>query len=287
VLVAILLPAVQQAREAARRSQCTNNLKQIGLALHNYHETHKLFPPGWIAVDPATGAQNAHLGHSGVGWGTLILPHLDQATLYQQFDPKVSIAHANNAALRRTSLAVYLCPSDPKEQEFEIRNDNGGSPIPFSPPVLLPSSNYVASFGTDELMLCQGAPGTLPVQSDGQCKSNGIFFHNGNTSVNDVKDGTSTTFLAGERKSNEAQGWYATWVGMVPSGELAFERILGDYDHPPNDLLAHFDEFSSAHEGGAHFAMADGSVRFVTENVDLAVYRAAATIAGAEAVQDF
>ena len=90
ILIALLLPAVQQAREAARRTQCRNNLKQLGLAMHNYHDVFLTFPSGWIAVD--AGVPSAHAGTSGLGWGAMLLPQIDQANLYELFNPNVSIA---------------------------------------------------------------------------------------------------------------------------------------------------------------------------------------------------
>jgi prepilin-type N-terminal cleavage/methylation domain-containing protein/prepilin-type processing-associated H-X9-DG protein len=290
VLVALLLPAVQQAREAARRSQCKNNLKQLGLALHNYHDNHQTFPPGWIAVDPATGAQAAHDGWSGVGWGTLILPHLDQAAVFGTLAPNVPISDPANLTLRSTKLPVFACPSDSKSDFFEIFDEGSGGP--FSPAVNLPTANYIGSFGTDELDGCENAPGTLPVRANGQCVSNGPFYHNGRTMIRDITDGTSTTFLVGERRTNPdasppTNGWHSTWVGMVPEAEEAFQRILGSFDHVPNSPAGHFDDFSSAHEGGAHFLMCDGAVRFVNESIDLGLYQGAATMRGMEALDEF
>jgi prepilin-type N-terminal cleavage/methylation domain-containing protein len=100
VLIALLLPAVQQAREAARRTQCKNNMKQLGLAMHNYHDTFRVFPPGWIAVDPATNAQSAHEGISGFGWGTMLLPQIDQSPLYNQLNLNLAINDPANLPQR-------------------------------------------------------------------------------------------------------------------------------------------------------------------------------------------
>ena len=117
ILIALLLPAVQQAREAARRSVCQNNLKQIGLALHNYHDVHRTFPPGWIGVE--SGVVNFE-GESGFGWGAFILPYVDQAPLYQSFDFDESMVHAMNLSKLKQTLSVYLCPSDPKQDTWKI-----------------------------------------------------------------------------------------------------------------------------------------------------------------------
>src|SRR6056297_1264459 len=110
ILVALLLPAVQQAREAARRSSCKNNLKQLGLALHNYHDTHTTLPPGWISVDGVV--HSPHDGVSGAGWGTMILPFVEQSNLYDAFNPNISIADPSQNAFRLNILNSFNCPSD-------------------------------------------------------------------------------------------------------------------------------------------------------------------------------
>lgn len=282
ILVALLLPAVQQAREAARRSQCKNNLKQIGIALHNYHDVHSVLPPGWVSVD--AGAHSAHDGVNGAGWGLMVLPSMDQANLYEEFNPNVSIADPANASIRSQLLSVYRCPSDPQPDFWPIHEEGTTTVL-----ANLPIANYVAAFGTEELDGCENAPGTAPVLANGQCRSDGIFYHNSKVRFRDITDGTSNTFMAGERRTdpNAMPAWYSTWVGMVPEGEEAFQRILGVFDHPPNDPAAHLDDFSSQHTGGAHFLLADGHVRFVSENVDHGVYLGVGTISGEEVLGEF
>ncbi len=280
ILIALLLPAVQQAREAARRSQCKNNLKQIGLALHNYHDVHRTFPSGWIAVE--NGRQNAHEGVSGAGWGVMILPLLDQAPLYGQFVPSVAINDPRNAGFINTPLTVFQCPSDPKPDTWHIMQEGTSTRL-----AELPTANYVGSFGTQELDGCENAPGTAPVRSNGQCIGDGPFYHNSKVQIRDITDGTSSTLLVGERRTDPRLGWYSTWPGMVPEGEEAFQRILGSADHVPNHPSAHLDDFSSHHEGGSQFVLGDGSVRFLSENIDQGVYQSLATIQGGEVVGEF
>ena len=98
-----------------------------------------------------------------------------------------------------------------------------------------------------------------------------MFFHNSNTRIRDVTDGTSNTFMVGERLTRVAEEWHSTWTGMVAGGEETFQRILGSADHIPNDPASHFDDFSSQHTGGAHFCLTDGSVHFISENIDLLI----------------
>ncbi|MDQ3331057.1 MAG: DUF1559 domain-containing protein, partial [Planctomycetota bacterium] len=160
VLIALLLPAVQQAREAARRSQCLNNLKQIGLALHNYHDTHLAFPPGWIGADQVTGAHDVE-GMNGFGWGTMVLPYVEQNNLYQQFRFPLSIVDdvvgpPTNKSLLATKIPVFECPSDPHENTWEIEPEGGGAPI-----ATLGVANYVGLFGFQYV-------GPLPDPGDGR-----------------------------------------------------------------------------------------------------------------------
>jgi prepilin-type N-terminal cleavage/methylation domain-containing protein len=281
ILVALLLPAVQQAREAARRTQCKSNLKQIGLALHNYHDIHNTLPPGWIAVN-AYGFPSAHDGGSGIGWAAMILPQLEQTNLWQQFRPSLPLGDQLNAPFRSAELPVYRCPSDPQPPFFDLEEEGGGAVL-----ARLPVANYVAVFGTEELHGCENDPGDDPVSPSGQCMGDGAFFHNSKVRMADITDGTSNTLMVGERRTDRMLGWYSTWPGMIAEGEEAFQRILGAADHPPNDPLMHFDDFSSQHTGGAQFVLGDGSVRFISANIDGNVYRAIATIAGGETVGEF
>ena len=122
----------------------------------------------------------------------------------------------------------------------------------------------------------KAVPGAAPVSSTGQCISDGAFYHNSRNGFHDFTDGMSSTFFVGERKSFPSAPFYSTWVGSVPEGEESFARILGVFDHTPNHPAAHLEDFSSTHVGGAQFVLADGHVKFVSENIDGEVYLAAA-----------
>lgn len=284
ILIAMLLPAVQQAREAARRTQCKNNLKQIGLALHNYHDTYLTFPPGWIGVDPVTRQMAAHHGGSGVGWGTLILPQLDQTPLYNRFDFNVPINAPANKPLITTIIPAFVCASDTASQStWSIHDESSPSTVLAE----LATSNYVAAFGTEPTDGCENVPGNAPVTAQGQCVGNGSLYHNSRIGLKDIVDGSSSTILVGERKTIPKNGWWSTWSGMVPNGEESFTRILGSLDHVPNHPATHFDDFSSFHVGGTQFVMADGHVRFVSENIDGRLYKSLGTIQGGETVGEF
>jgi len=286
VLVALLLPAVQQAREAARRSSCKNNLKQIGLALHNYHDTHGAFPPGWIGVEQAAPFRPDVEGPSGMSWQVMILPFMDQAPLYNQLNfsqPVIQTVPNQNNILFQTTITGYRCPSDAGPERWDIEEE--GSPGTVLQ-TNLPNANYPGVFGTTEIHDCE------TVGLGNNCWGNGVFGHNTAYKMRDLIDGTSNTFLVGERASrlNVPAGEPAhlsTWVGVIPEGEEAFARILGGTDHPPNDPAGHLEDFSSFHEGGAQFLLGDGRVRFVSENIDEGLYESLATRQGGEVVGEF
>ncbi len=270
ILVALLLPAVQMAREAARRMSCSNNLKQVGLALHNYHDAHRRLPPGWVGTDPATRRALA-TGEPGWGWASMILPYLEQENVSDNLIVfERSLLDPVHRAAREQVLPVYKCPSDAGDL---LVFDLGREDDPATTLVRLAAANYVGVFGTSELHDCESVP--LGVE----CRGNGIFAHNSKTRFADIDDGLSNTFMVGERSSRYG---YSTWVGAASEGDEALARILGVADHAPNSAQAHLDDFSSQHPQGAHFLMADGSVQMIVESMDLAEYRALATRQGNE-----
>ena len=283
ILIALLLPAVQQAREAARRAACKNSMRQMGLALHNYHDTFNVFPPGWISVDPVTRRQSALVGLNGAGWGTMILPMIDQAPLYNSYNANVTLEHPLNLKFRETPLTVFQCPSDPQPTTFEIGEEHDPTHIICR----LATANMIASFGTISIDDCENSAGTAPVLANGQCKGDGAFYHNSRVRIADITDGTSNTLIVGERKTDPSQGWFSTWSGRVSEAEEACQRVLGSLDHPPNDPHRHFDDFSSHHVGGAHFTLGDGHTRFVSDNIDRTVYQSLGTINGGERAGDY
>jgi len=284
VLVALLLPAVQQAREAARRTQCKNNLKQIGLAMHNYHEQFSCFPPGYISINSTTHLMSATDGTSGAGWGVMLLPQIDQGSLFNKLNLNLPITDPVNTPLIVTPLSAYTCPTDTSPaRTFTIAEESNPSNVLAT----LATSNYAGAFGTVSLDDCENAPGTAPVASNGQCLGNGAVFHNSRTLLRDFTDGTSSTILAGERKTRPELNWWTTWAGMVAGGQETGQRVLGCMDHTPNHPATHFDDFSSHHVGGTQFVMADGHVRFVSENIDARLYQALGTRQGGEVVGEF
>jgi prepilin-type N-terminal cleavage/methylation domain-containing protein/prepilin-type processing-associated H-X9-DG protein len=279
VLVALLMPAVQQAREAARRSQCRNNLKQIGIALHNYHASHDRFPPGYVAgaVYPAT--------TNGWGWPAMLLPYLDQSPLYNAINFQFPVEHATNLPSVASTLPGFLCPSDQTGAgSFQVTDAGGAVIIPAAPP-----SSYAATVGDDSS------------EADA-AMGNGTFYRNSGTRIADLVDGTTTTVLVGERGFGYVKG---TWAG-APNGALVRAGTLNPWPAAtatsPVFLLVHnnwiniltdsdggLDDFSSFHTGGAQMLFADGSVRFIktiiTDGPLRRTFWGMGTRAGAEVVQ--
>ncbi len=273
VLIALLLPAVQQAREAARRTQCRNHLKQIGLALHNYHDNFQTLPPGWIGV---TSGQPDVSGVNGWSWAARLLPQLDQSPLYSTLDFNAPVGSASNAVSRTTVLPVFRCASDVGPDKWTIPAAGTSNPL-----ADLASASYSGVFGKDEVDECNGlAPGA-------PCTSDGLFFLNSRVRFADVTDGLSSTLMVGERVTRSSSGWLYTWTGVVSGGENPIVRILGDTDVTPNRDLIRIDEFASYHTGGAHFVLGDGAVRFLSTNIDLGVYRNLASRAAGDIVGEF
>jgi prepilin-type N-terminal cleavage/methylation domain-containing protein len=289
ILIALLLPAIQQAREAARRTECRNNLRQIGLGLHNYHDVHGSFPPGWVGA--TAGAGHNVEGVNGFGWATFLLPYIEQSPLYDQFDFRLSIIDPggapSNVSLLKQPLPVYVCASDPKPEAWSIEQEGSPGTVLAE----LATSNYVGLFGTVEIDGCENPPGTPPVTSRGQCVGDGVFYHNSRVKFRDIPDGTSSTIIVGERATRSEVAFYSTWSGFIPEGEEAAARILGAADHTPNSGNStsglHLDDFSSHHPGGAHFVLGDGHVAFINENIDFATFQAIATRRGREVVGEF
>ncbi|MEX1230073.1 MAG: DUF1559 domain-containing protein [Planctomycetaceae bacterium] len=289
VLIALLLPAVQQAREAARRSQCQNNLKQIALAIHNYHDTYTKFPFGGQMY----GAYRAS-GH----WRTFILPNIDQAPMYNNFGPFTGLdAGVNYATIaaqpaHKIPVPVFICPS-------EVSDRFGGVATSWPSETMCPGDSAVASY-----VGCTGAntPGVCTDQfcttsaccefighhfrSNGvSSRYSGVFSQNApptTVSMRQIIDGTSLTIMLGEtsHRRNGIGSWWDCQLGGWPHSSTATGINWPGRTHGwSNDM-----GFASYHEGGAQFAMADGSVRFISENIDMLTFFKLGTKAGDEVV---
>lgn len=273
ILIALLLPAIQAAREAHRRTECQHRIRQIGLALQNHHDVLGRLPAGWVSV--------ALSGEPGWAWSAVLLEFLDQPTSSNvtwaaAAEPALAVAaapgpgamqisDASNKELRERSISVFLCPSDPSDEVFLLRNGSGAGMFQVA------RANYTGVFG-------QGVIEANPSAGDG------VFYQNSQTRFADILDGLSNTLLVGERASRQAGSWEgsATWVGVVPGAYRDRARVVGRAGRVPNDVLSDFADFGSWHPFGANFVMADGSVRMISDEIDAAAYHAMATRAGGE-----
>ncbi len=265
VLIGLLLPAVQKVREAAARLKCKNNLKQIGLACHSYHDRTGALPPGYATALMSNGTENG----PGWGWATFLLDDLEQGNLRRQIDTNVQIGAAQHTTARTQPLKVFLCPSDPEVGTFVVAGT--------SPPVSVAHANYVGVFGTNE-------------PDDNPSAGNGTFFRNSKVRFGDITDGLSNTYIVGERSSNIA---LATWTGALPGAvvplvsnpsetEGNFLLVLGRGDHQPNAPDSHIDDFYSRHTQGLNCLFADGSVHSISNSVSPQVWAGVQTRAAGE-----
>jgi len=232
ICLALGLPALQRARDEARRNACRNHLKQIGLAMHNYHDVYLTLPPGWIAKN-----MKPEFGPC-YGWGTSILPFVDQAPLFNQINFSAPPDITSGERLQKR-LEVYRCPDDTSEDTNPVRDEYG-------------TSNYSANYGDVAL------PGSV----DALNKANGLFYWNSRVGFADVPDGISNVFMVGEKCIASAAG---IWMG-VRSNQNASDSVTAcNHEARMNTVI---DSFSSRHGQGANFLMSDGAVRFISEKVD-------------------
>ncbi|MDB5338151.1 MAG: hypothetical protein JWN70_3770 [Planctomycetaceae bacterium] len=289
VLISLLLPAVQQAREAARRSQCRNNLKQLGLALHNYHDTMSVFPPGALALKASGAAYastDAEPGRTAViggwGWSTYCLPYIDQGPLYNALAPNGNNFPSSPTTLTKTILPVFLCPSDPSPNIHTATAMGGdGSTTGHA------KSNYPAIFGS---------LGVVYVQNTA-ANTRGIFWYNSATRIRDITDGASNTIMVTERywdggDSETRRG--AIWAGKCDgsTGLLNVGNKYGNILRAANDpdwvvKGLNNNAAASMHVGGVHFVLGDGGVRFISQNIDGATYQLLAQMADGQVVGSF
>jgi prepilin-type processing-associated H-X9-DG protein len=272
VLVAMLLPAVQKVREAANRMRCKNNLKQIGIALHSYHDRMGTLPPGYVSQLAPDGTE---LG-PGWGWASFLLNDLEQGNLGRTIAYNRPIQDPANAAARTTPLAVFLCPSEIHRENFTVYDANGNALCDVA------YGSYVGINGNGGV-------------TDNAGTNDGAFLRNRWFKFADMDDGLCNTLFVGERCSSMA---YTTWTGAVPGGvvpslrdptavEGAAALVLSHAGpHVPNNPdVTDADATASYHVSGVNFLFGDGSVHTINNSITVAVYDALATRAGGEPVQ--
>ena len=276
VLIGLLLPAVQKAREAANRAKCQNNLHQIGIALHSYHGDHCSFPPGyrWKQRMPDMPTQT----DPGWSWAAFLLPYLEQDNLQRQINFQSSVGDPSNEATRTAVLPVFVCPTDQQVGLFQVQTADGLS-------INAATNSYAACFGG--LVEIADKPGM----------GDGLFYRNSRVRIADIRDGTSNTFAVGERAALFAQ---APWAGAISNGtaritpgapvtstsiEDAPVQVLAHCgSHALNDITSDPDDFFTPHVGTAFFLFADGSARPVSVKTEVEIIRSLATRSGGELV---
>lgn len=286
ILVGLLLPAVQAAREAARRMQCANNLKQMGLALHNYESVHRTFPPGFISRVTGTwsGQGNDPIPEAGPGWSlfAMILPNMELTTLHGSIDFRLPIVSPANQVARSTKVPAYQCPSDAWNE----------------PVTLWPNSLGIGDLAHSSYIGCLGGgnPANAPRYTAlyEETPFNGMFHRNQPVKHAHITDGTSNTIGIGERASMFTPNG---WAGVIPTAQTVFSPMIalsrgqavGQTVRPaitmatvhvrsggPNAPTGSPGGFWSPHSGGCLFLLMDGSTHTIATSVDMQVYRAMA-----------
>ncbi|MEI7780754.1 MAG: DUF1559 domain-containing protein [Planctomycetota bacterium] len=269
-LVGLLLPAIQSVRESARQTGCKNNLRQCGVALHNYETARKRLPPGYrYTANPQGNA-------AGFSWGAIVLPFLEEQSVYDLMRFDLPLHDIANTVPREKHLPVFLCPSDAVSPAgFVAMGDERYA-----------MACYVGNFGPPDL-------------DDIQEQRSGVLSRNSGTKLGEVSDGLSHTLLIGERQNGPFRKagthgnhfeYETTWAGAVrdvddPTDDHG-HMVLFQSGHPPNDQESDDRDVSSSHSGLAQFVMCDGSVRPVLESIDQAAYLALSTRAGGESIPD-
>lgn len=283
VMVGLLLPAVQAAREAARRMQCSNNLKQIGLACHNYMDSNReSLPPGSF-YKLMSGRWDSH------GWTVAILPYIEQNAMYENYNfslPPTAVEHQD---IRRAAVSAYVCPS------FDGRPVNTAS-IAYSDGGLLTYQGVGGVYYNDPA-LDKNMPGNA---GHGMIVSNGAFRLDGDRRASEIIDGLSNTLMIGEFTHRDKTGGNSgypgnvrVWIvgtsalanGALYSMKIVYQDTINSPRDRPAGVAYNHLPFTSLHPGGANFAAADGSVKFVSETINFDTYRAVATINGRESLQ--
>lgn len=305
ILVSLLLPAVQQAREAARKTQCRNNLKQFGLAMHNYLDVCKVFPKGGsglplpdsAVVNPSAALQASWAKTSRfVSWGTALLPYLDQASIYNQWNMEKWYLQPENQKLAQTQLQVFICPSNPNSGAMRSNGDTPTSGTQYG------RNDYAGNYGERGLRCfpATNCANNYAELSDGNSGGRGPMRLGSESmvGVRDVTDGLTNTILIGEAANAIFGAWAAqknlmdqsgplngimsiksNWGNCQLVGPIAPEGSLGcDSGHQ---------DFHAYHTGGAFFTFCDGSVQWLSQNMDIRTLAALLSRNGGETIGEF
>lgn len=274
ILVGLLLPAVQAAREAARRMSCSNNLKQLGLAMHNYHDTFRSFPSAqyYCRSDmPCTGARSTW--KQGWFWSASLFPFMEQGNIYNNLRMDLDMFHPTNVPIVRINVGSFACPSDASRQEFS-RPEGAVAGSGPQHDVQLATTSYIVSGGAFNNSFTSPYE-TQTALSSNTSYRNGVFGRDSGVKIGGITDGTSNTILLGETISY-AFTWDPVLYGRYQAASRTACCTLGAARHgnrrlnPPltaSNVIKR-ESFASFHVGGAQMTFADGSVHFLSENID-------------------
>jgi len=274
VLIGLLLPAVQSAREAARRIQCVNNMKQLALGQHNYHSANNVFTTSQNFAMDSTGQLPIH---ASSGWRGTLLPYIEPQNLWNAYNTNLLVWDPENMnTIIDTSVDAYHCPSDPKvAQRFDV------GPQFTSADVYMRFASYAGNNGVWFNYTRPASLAVWPAMQTGASGTNGVMYQLSNVGINDITDGTSNTFLLAEwaygKLSPQDQACWHWWVGYKPGDSvLATMYPINPFNKCTNSGNAVADAYDLAagsfHPGGANFAMCDGSVRFIKETINTSPY---------------
>jgi prepilin-type processing-associated H-X9-DG protein len=294
ILTALLLVGVMASRESARRMGCANNLKQLGLALHNYHSDWNTFPSGYVCR-----TEELFEYGNNWGWGAILLPKLDETTLYNSINFSNPITHSSAQTARFVTIGTHICPSDGGNEAVTLEPVDGAPALP----PLLPRGNFVASSGTrDPRRGLRSADSKVLIREGNQ---DGVMYINSAVSSAAITDGMTGTLLLGERSRDLSD---VSWVGTcpIPHGavctrssrrECVFGNVLvlshtgpemrngrSIWADGPNHRESGADGYRSRHGGGCNFLYSDGAVAFVRDSINPKVFSAHSTRAGGEVV---
>lgn len=291
ILIGLLLPAVQAIRESARRLQCQNNLKQIGLGLQNYESVHRVFPKGGAGsislTDPTTRARWR------MSWGAALLPFIDQSALYEMIDPNVPFIHPDNLTAGQTLVDTFLCPSAPKT--MTMRPISG----PPSSNTLYAKTDYGGNYGERSLRCYPQSNCRNDYSDDGTTGGGGrgtmMLWSEPGIGVRDITDGTTHTIMIGEAP----EGLHSIWIGhknvldqSVPLDARVKTGSPWQPCHPVfksrfGNICDYGQEFHSYHPGTCCFSFADASTRSLTTSIDIKIFAALLSRRGNETVGDY
>ena len=290
VLVGLMLPAVQKVRESASRMKCQNNLKQIGLALHAYHDRSGAFPPGYSSNQVNTDGTGP-----GWGWAAHILPDLEQDALYRQIDFTKPITDPSHDAPCTANIPFLRCPSDRRQNPIVLSEfvNAAGLTTPIG------RTNYVGCYGNTPFLGESPSVMTTHLVIDA-ISGRGMFHRNSATKILDITDGTSQTIAVGEKSADKTLG---SWIGVIPGSTWTSANDIANYggiptnisaamtlghacrQHPPSASAGVAEDFSAPHPNGVNFVFADGSVHSVRTTVSMTIYPFTASIADSLSIQ--